>query len=290
MRTLRKIAGVLVALALLPSMAMAQAPTGDGGATASPSGWIFNFAPYGWVPTVHADLSYNLPPALGGRLPTDVSTGPGDYLSKLHFATMFAADARYDRFSALTDFMYFDGGSGSTNIRSLDFFGRPSMPISRSLETSTSSNMQGAIWTLAGGYTLLRGDWGNFDVLAGFRFFNMKASTDFDLALTVVGPRGNGATFGGTGNISGATSIWNGIAGVRGRIRLPVEGLFIPYYFDIGGGGSKLTWQIASGVGYQTGWAGVSLMYRYMSFEQDGSSLVRHLGMGGPMIMGNFTF
>jgi hypothetical protein len=127
-------------------------------------------------------------------------------------------------------------------------------------------------------------------VLAGFRFLGVNSSTNFNLALTVVGPRGNGATFGGAGSISGSADVWNGIAGFRGRIRLPVEGLFIPYYFDIGAGGSNLTWQISSGLGYQTGWAGVSLLYRYLSFEQGSASIVRHMSMGGPMLMVNFSF
>ena len=96
----------------------------------------------------------------------------------------------------------------------------------------------------------------------------MNTTTNFSLGLTVTGPRGNGATFGGIGGISGSDSIWNGIGGFRGRIRINNTGLFIPYYFDIGAGGSKLTWQIASGLGYQTGWAGVSVTYRYLSFEQ----------------------
>ena len=69
---------------------------------------------------------------------------------------------------------------------------------------------------LAGGYTVPQGDWGNFDVIAGFR-------------------------------ISRSANVWNGIGGFRGRIRN--SGFFIPYYFDIGAGGSNLTWQIASGVG-----------------------------------------
>jgi hypothetical protein len=55
-------------------------------------------------------------------------------------------------------------------------------------------------------------------------------------------------------------------------------------------GGWKLTWQIASGLGYQTGWAGVSLTYRYLSFEQGSGAAVQHLTMGGPMMMVNFTF
>jgi hypothetical protein len=68
----------------------------------------------------------------------------------------------------------------------------------------------------------LQGDWGNFDVIAGFR-------------------------------ISGSTNVWNGIGGFRAGIRIRNSGFFIPYYFDIGAGGPNLTWQIASGVGYQTG-------------------------------------
>lgn len=60
---LHRISGALVALALLPSAAMAQLPTAQGSQLAAPSGWIFNFAPYGWLPRVNANLSYNLPPA-----------------------------------------------------------------------------------------------------------------------------------------------------------------------------------------------------------------------------------
>jgi hypothetical protein len=285
------LAALICSLALFSSWAArAQQPASGAPQTSTPSGWLFNVAPYMWLPTVHTDLEYNLPPALGGRLPTNLSSGPGDYISKLNFAAMIAAEARYDRFSVLTDFMYTNGNAGSTNIRSLDFFGLPSMPISRSLETSTSSRFSSTIWTLAGGYTVLQGDWGNLDLLAGFRYLGANATTNYSLAFTVVGPRGNGATFGGVGGVSTSRSIWNGIAGLRGRIRLPVDGLFIPYYFDIGGGGSQPTWQIASGVGYQTGQVGVSLLYRYLSFEQGSRSVVRHLDMGGPMIMVNFTF
>lgn len=289
--TLKIVALVTWLVSFLPLVAAAQQPSGQPLSQApGASGWVFNVAPYIWLPTVHANLEYNLPPALGGRLPTDLSSGPGDYISKLNFGTMFAADARYDRFSVLSDFIYINGSVGSSNIRSIDFFGLPSIPISPSIETSTSTRLTTTIWTLAGGYTIFRGNWGNFDVLAGFRYLGVHVNTNYSLALTVVGPRGNGATFGGVGGISGSRAIWNGIVGVRGLIRLPVKGLFVPYYVDIGGGGSDPTWQIASGIGYQTGWAGVSLLYRYLSFEQGGGSVVKHLGVGGPMIMVNFTF
>jgi hypothetical protein len=96
------------------------------------------------------------------------------------------------------------------------------------LETSTSSRLTSTVWTLAGGYTVFQGDWGNFDLLAGFRYLGAHANTDYSLAFTIVGPRGNGATFWGDGGISGSRTIWNGIAGLRGRIRVPLEGLFVP--------------------------------------------------------------
>jgi len=203
---------------------------------------------------------------------------------------MVAADAQYDRFSLLTDFMYLNVSGIAAHFKSIDFVGVPSQPISRSLQTSTGTRLDTTIWTLAGGYTLLQGDWGNFDVIAGFRYAGANDTTDYSLGLTVTGPRGNGATFGGIGGVSGSANIWNGIGGFRGRIRISNTGLFIPYYFDIGTGGSNLTWQIASGLGYQTGWAGVSLTYRYLSFEQSNSAFIQHLSMGGPMLMANFTF
>jgi hypothetical protein len=275
------LAGLLVLGAVSGARAQQETP---------PSTWTFNVAPYLWLPSINATMNYNLPPAIGGRAPTDISVSPGDYLPHLKFATMVAADAQYERFSVLTDFIYMEERSSDSHVKSLDFFGLPSHPISRSLNFGTSSSLQATIWTLAGGYTVWQGEWGNFDVLAGFRYVHLNAHTDFNLGLTVVGPRGNGATFGGAGSFSGSDTVWNGIAGFRGRVHLSDTGLFVPYYFDIGSGGSKLTWQIASGLGYQKGWAGVSAVYRYLSFEQGDSALVRHLTLGGPMLTVNFTF
>ena len=291
---LRRIAMAAVLTGLLTaglaSGAHAQQPTSLGQPAATPSGWTFNVAPYLWLPDIHANLNYKLPPALDGRLPTSVSVGPGEILSHLNFATMVAGDAQYGPYSLVTDFMYVNLSSTSSHIRSVDFTGRPSIPISRSSELSTGTGLNTSIWTLAGGYTLAQGDWGNFDVIAGFRYLSVNTTTDFNLAITLTGPRGNGATFGGIGSISDHSEIWNGIGGFRGRIRLADTRLFIPYYFDIGAGGSNLTWQIASGLGYQSGWAGVSVTYRYLSFEQGGRAIVKHISLGGPMFMVSFTF
>ena len=281
-------APVVLALVTHETRALAQQPTAS--ELQQVNGWSFNVAPYLWLPTIHGTLNYNLPPALGGRLPTDVSAGPGDILSNLNFATMVAADAKYERFSFLTDFIYLNESATDSHIKSIDFFGLPPHYISRVAQTSTGTSLTSSIWTLAGGYTLLDGAWGYFDIIGGFRYLGFNPTTDYTLNLTITGPRGNGSSFGGTGSISGNGSFWNGIAGFRGDIRLRDTGLFIPYYFDVGAGGSNLTWQISSGLGYQTGWAAVSLTYRYLSFEQRGDATVKHLSMGGPVIMVSLRF
>ena len=267
-----------------PISTVAQAPT--------QSGWTFNLAPYLWLPTINSTLNYSLPPALGGTASTSVSVGPGAYIPKLNFGAMLAADAHYDRFSILTDFMYMNlsAGGENTHINSVNFPRLPSIPIDRTTQLSASLRLGATIWTTAGGYTVLQGDWGNLDAIVGIRYLGITARTNYKLSVMITGPRGNGVTFGGTGYLAGTSNTFDGIAGVRGRIRISNTGLFIPYYFDIGAGGSNLTWQIASGLGYQFGSVGVSALYRYLSFQEPSSALVQHLSLGGPMLMVNFSF
>lgn len=283
------VASVGLAIGVGAGSASAQQPATTPPALTGQPTWSFNVAPYLWLPETKATVAYDLPSALGGTLSTTQSSGPGDYLPTLKFAAMLSADARYGRFSLLTDLMYVNAGVSQSNVRSLDVFGLPSRPIDRSLQTGTSSTLKQTIWTLLGGYTVLQGDWGNLDVLAGFRMADLVARTNYNLALTVTGPRGNGTTFGGAGSISGHGHQWNGVAGFRGGVNLPYPGFFIPYYFDIGAGGSDLTWQVASGVGYRTGRFSFSAQYRYLSFEQ-GDKAIRRLSMGGPLLGLNISF
>jgi hypothetical protein len=272
------------------SGARAQQPMGLGQQAPGPSGWTFDVTPYLWFANINTDLSFNLPPALGGTVTASPSVGFGDLVSHLNFGLMGAADARYNQFSVLTDFLYLNVGGTPAHFRSVNFPNHPAIPITADVRSSQGLNLNATIWTLAGGYTLAQGDWGNFDMIAGFRLFEVNTRVNYSLGFAIEGPLGNGATFGGVGSVSGSADIWNGIGGFRGRIRVGNAGLFIPYYFDIGAGGSNLTWQISSGLGYHAGPADVSLTYRYLSFEQGSNSPVQRLWIKGPMLMANFAF
>lgn len=252
-------------------------------------GWSFELAPYAWLPTFSADLRFALPPALGGS--ADVRSDAGDYGSNLNAAVAFTGAARYDRFTLLTDFMYVSAGSGGSRVEAVDIAGVGRNPISSTVNRSGDTTLRTTLWTLAGGYTVAQGAWGHFDVLAGFRYLGVESRTDYNIAVTLVGPRGNaGPSFGGAGRLSARDDIWNGIVGVRGRVNLGQGGFFVPYYVDLGAGDSNFTWQMFSGLGYQTGWAGVQLGWRYMSYDQGGNAAVQRLTASGLYLAVNFSF
>jgi hypothetical protein len=282
------LAGLLTAGWMVGAQAQQPISSSPQGETAS--GWTFDLMPYLWMPSVNANINYSLPPALGGTVSANPSIGFGNLVSHLNIGFTGAADVRYDRFSLLTDFLWLNVGGVAGQFKSVNFPNHPAIPISGSVNTTESLKLNSEIWTLAGGYTVAQGNWGNFDAIAGFRLLALSTRTNYSLGVTIMGPRGNGATFGGVGSVSASADIWNGVAGFRGHVRLGDTMFFIPYYFDIGAGGSNLTWQVASGLGYQTPWADVSLTYRYLSFEQSNSSAEGRLWMQGPMLAVNFRF
>jgi len=183
---------------------------------------------------------------------------------------------------------------GSANIKSFDF-GLTSIPVDRTLTTSTSTRLQSTVWTLAGGYTVAQGDWGNVDLIGGFRLLALSQTTNFSLAVDITRPNGSIA-LGRIGGLSVSKSIWNGSGCVRGRLYVGDADwfgggkFFVPYYFDIGAGGSNLTWQAFSGLGYQTDRIGVSVGYRFLSFQQSSNSVIQKMSLGGPIIVANLKF
>ncbi len=272
------------------SGARAQQPQTIGTQQPNASGWIFNVAPYLWAPSVTTTTRLNLPPALGGTVSSTSSVGFFDLLSHLNFALMGTAEARYDRFSILTDFLYMNLSGTAATIGSVNFDGHPRIPITAASQAHVGLNSNSKIWTLAGGYTLLKGDWGNIDAIVGFRYLNEPARLDYRLTVSIAGPRGNGAAFGGDGSVSGEVNDWNGIGGVRGRIRLWDSHFFIPYNIDARARQSQLTWQFASACGYHAGGGDLALTPPSLTFQQDKNSAIQRITVDGPQLMAAFTF
>lgn len=279
------LAAALAATPLCAATAVAQTTPAD---PAAPPAWSFSVTPYGWVPSVSGDLRYfplNLPNGPSGA---KVDVSATNVMDALNFAAMFAAEMRYGRLSLASDFMYLDLGKSGSGLRSLDFAQFGSNPVSSSANAGTQTSLRGSIWTLAGGYTLAQGNWGHLDAQAGFRVFNLSTSTSVRLGLDIAGP-GQGLSFARSGTLSRDGLLTDAIIGARGRINLG-SGFHLPYAVDVGTGSSRLTWQAMGGLGYQTGWAGVTLGYRHLAYEQGGNAIVQNISFGGPYIALNLTF
>jgi hypothetical protein len=226
----------------------------------------------------------------GGFTTTDVYVPFGDILRDLRFGVMTAGEARYDRFSILTDFMYINLGMG-VSAAHLSSWNPGAGPIAIPIQsqTSASTGMGTAVWTLAGGYTLAAGGWGNIDAIAGARLLAIDVTTNYNLTAQIPSP-GGGLVLAKSGSLSANVADWEAIVGARGRIDIPNSSFFVPYYLDVGTGALPLTWEAFTGLGYHTSMADYSLGYRYLAFENNGGATVRSLAMGGLMMAASFHF
>ena len=66
---------------------------------------------------------------------------------------------------------------------------------------------------------------------------------------------------------------------------------YLPYYLDMGAGGSKFTWQAIGGVGYRINkTVDVVATYRYLEWTFNDNKILDTLNMSGPLIGVRFQF
>ncbi|HMA32611.1 MAG TPA: hypothetical protein VKT00_12430 [Casimicrobiaceae bacterium] len=280
MRTRAALASLLTGLALLAPL-RAAAQTADR--------WTYSLMPYFWLPSVDGKLNY-APPISGGGSP-NVSVDASTLLENLAFAAMLKAEARKSRWLIATDVIYLDLHGTDSTVRSVDFNPGPgAVNVSTTdLNAGTSSELKGLVWTMIGGYAAIQVPRASLDLMGGFRYLDLRARTDWQLAATVTGPAGS-ASFAQTGSVEQSESVWTGIVGAKGRVGLGEGRWFANYYADIGGGSSTFTWQGVAGVGYAYNWGEIILDYRYLYYSQSGNKLVDNLSFGGVGLAANFRF
>jgi hypothetical protein len=257
---------------------------------AATAGWIFSITPYAWLPTVSTTSSFTGP--RGASVTNMTNVGIGDYLSELNFALMVGGEARYDRFTIMTDLVYANASitTSHSHFSSVNLGATP-ISIPRELQLSTGTRLAATVWSVAGGYTLLQGDWGNLDAVAGVRTLFMGATSNYTLGADILAPdRTIALSRSGSLNL-GVTKV-EGIGGVTGRINIPNSSFYLPFYLDAGGGSVPFTWQVYAGVAYKaTTWLDASVGYRYLAFNGGSkTSGVEKLTLGGVILAGNFHF
>jgi hypothetical protein len=251
--------------------------------------WSFSVMPYLWLPSMDGTLRYGAP-AAGGASPT-VRVDADTLLGALDFAFMISGEARKSRWLIATDLIYLDLSSDHSAVRSIDF-NAGSGPVNvanTALDAGTQTRLKGTVWTLVGGYAAVQGPRATLDVIGGFRYLDIQATTNWQLSATVTGP-GGAQTFPRTGSVTKSDDLWDAIVGVKGRVRLGAGNWFMSYYLDAGAGSSDLTWQGVLGAGHAFKWGEVVLAYRYLSYEREGNELIEDLKFGGFGLGVNFRF
>jgi len=227
--------------------------------------WHFYAVPYLWLPSVSASakLSINgLRAADGselGPVSLDAEVSPGDYLSNLSMAFMFMGEARKGPWSIYTDVIYTSFADQDSEAR--DITG-PLGLLTTEISGDAKADLSATVWTLGAGHRLVERPSFRLDLMAGFRYFTMNS----DLTLKL---RGTDGLFSREQKVSMDQKEWDGIVGVRGQVLFTETHWFIPYYLDVGTGGSNWTWQALLGLGYRLDWGEVTLAVRSLSYDFD---------------------
>jgi len=234
--------------------------------------WQYEFTIYGWLPSIDGTLKYSVPPDSGGSVGVDAS----DILDSLNFVFMGIFEARKNKLSFGVDLIYMDlSNSKGTNITIGPGNGEP---------LSVSAGLGLTSWVVTGiiGYDLVQTDKSRMAVIGGFRYLDLSADVD----ITVNGPLPPTPP---PAYLSESQDYWDGIIGFKGAFMLG-DHWYIPYYADIGAGGSNLTWQLYAAVGYQFHWGDIKLGYRYLEYDQDDDKFVQDLKFYGPLVGIGFRF
>jgi len=272
-----------------PGRAMAALLVAGGAAVSAPSlaqsaqaggeaqKWEFAATIYGFLPIITTTVNY--PGDLGS---SETRLSMHDVLSSLKMAFFASLDAHNGTWGIFNDVVYADLGGARSQTRD---FSIGNIDIPASATTDLSADFKATLWTVAGEYRVLSDlDW-KVDLLAGARLLNAKPS----LGYSISGDIGPIVLPGRSGRKEVSESYWDGIVGVKGRYAFGDERKwFAPFYADVGTGQTKLTWQLAAGVGYVFSWGEAMAMWRYIDYTNNSGKPIEGMTMNG--IMGGVTF
>ena len=254
---------------LTPTLLAAQTPPQSG---PIPGAWRYGASLYGYLPSVNGTSSS---PADPGGTPINISL---DQILDLEFALMGAFEAHNGRWGVFTDLVYINFGGSKQQSR--DFtIGTVGLPAGTT--ANLDLDLKGLVWTLGGQYRVFSDRALTVDALAGARLLEVRTTTRWNIS----GNLGPIAASGRTGSSENKSSEVDGIVGVKGRMSLGSSGHWtLPFYLDVGAGGSDLTWQAAAGVSYAYKWGELTAMWRHLAYDFKAGRRYEDLAFSGPLI------
>ena len=225
---------LLLGLAL--AMSSACPALADEPAVEPESPWAFTLEPYLWVAGLDGKVGSDQSPSIAGETFVDL-------LKNFKGGLMGAASARYKRVGVVADGNWVRVGgnevlpaSGVTGLTDVDI--RADVAFGTAAAFYRFEPMEGLV----------------LDPYLGARWWYVDANLDFNPG----GPQVD------------ADRAWaDFVVGLMMDYDI-TERWFIEATGDVGGGSSKVTWQIYGGTGYSfTDWLGLSIGYRYIGVDYD---------------------
>ena len=221
--------------------------------------WQVQLTSYLWVAAVSGRGGI-------GALTADVDAGITDDNVDLNFGFMGTFEARRNRLLILTDLQY--SNLGTDRATPGPFF------------TSANADFKTFVLDPEIGYRIAENAAkGRFlDVLGGIRYWHLRTDLDFTPGILP----GVSAT---------ASKQWvDAVGGIRGRMHLTPK-VFLTGKADLGGGGSKFTYQLFGGVGIQVS-PSVALIggYRHLDVDYNRNGFLFDAALAGPIMGVGFRF
>ena len=219
---------------------------------ASADRWHFQFSPYLWIAGVSGRGGI-------GALSVNVNSSITDDNVHLNFGFMGTFEARRNKLAIVTDLQYSNLGTE-----------RPTPGI---LFSNAKADFKTFILDPEAGYRIASNpEKGRFvDVLGGVRYWHLRSDLRFDAGLL------------SARSATGSKNWADGVIGFRGRAALSKK-VFVLGKADIGGGGSKFTYQLFGGVGIGVG-KRTSLVggYRDLHVNYDKDNFLFDMSLAGPI-------
>lgn len=224
-----------------------------------PDKWTFSVSPYFWAAGITGDTGvFGLPEV-------HVDESFGDILSDLDFAFMAAGDARYDRFSIVTDIAYVRVTTDSATPRGV-------LADEVDLKQETFTAMIGA------GYSVIDDPQGRLDVIGGVKIWYTETTISFA-----------GGPLGGVSGTDDATWV-DAMAGVRGMYSI-TPSVYLTGWGLIGAGGADLDWDVMAAIGYKWNDAISAVAgYRALGVNYSDDTLTNDIVEHGPILGVVFHF
>lgn len=234
--------------------------------------WQFGATLYGWLP----DIGGNAQLPLGDGRPIAVDIGT--ILDHLKMTAQGSFQIQKGSWGGFTDVVYLDVGESKTQSRGISI---GNVPLPGSVEAAVEFDLKSLIWTFGASYRSVATESATVDWLAGARLASFKQTLEWEFSGTF-GPIAPPPL---TGASRSKVDQWDAIVGVKGRLAFGTDHNWVmPYYFDVGGGDSDLTWQAMLGIGYAFGWGNLGVAWRYLDYDTGSDGPITDLNMNGPAI------